>query len=275
MLADPQLFGDRAAPAVLLVAGTGGCMMSWPDEFCTQLAAGGRCVIRYDQRDTGQSTVDAARAGRYGLRELAADAVAVLDGLGAARAHLVGASAGGAVAQLLALDHATRVASLTLLSTSPLAPGCTALALPGPSLRVRCELDDIEAPDWADPASVAEYLTEAARVRAGHERPFDRVGARALADRIVAHGTDLRVSLANHAALRYGDPWHDRLATLTAPTLVVHGTADPLVPLAHGTELAARIPGARLLTLPGAGHDLARADWPVAIPAILRHTGPP
>ena len=264
-----QSFGSPGASALLLVAGSGACMMSWEDEFCQGLAAG-RHVVRFDQRGTGQSTMD---FGPVGPDELAGDAIGLLDRLGIARAHLVGASAGGAVAQLMALGHGDRVASLTLLAASPEAPGGTALGLPGPSLRMRIALDDVEPPDWRDPESVAAHLVELARLRAGRERPFDSAAARALARRIVAHAADPRAGLSRPAAA--GRPWHHRLPTLTVPTLVVHGTADPVVPFAHGEELAARIPGARLLPLPGAGHDLDRADWPVVIEAIRRHTGPP
>src|SRR5205823_13304011 len=125
----------------------------WAEEFCGRLAAARRYVVRYDQRDTGRSAAHPAGAPAYGLGDLAADAAGLLDTLGLGRAHLVGASRGGMVAQLVALDRPDRVASVTLLSTS-VGPGDP--DLPPAALRVRLALDDA-APATADRASVVEH----------------------------------------------------------------------------------------------------------------------
>src|SRR3954454_88127 len=116
-------FGDPADPPVLLIMGSGASMLWWDEAFCAALAAGGRFVVRYDHRDTGRSSVCPPGRPDYGGAHLGAGAARVLDGHGIARAHVVGGSMGGALAQLLALDHPERVASLVLLSPSPAGPG--------------------------------------------------------------------------------------------------------------------------------------------------------
>src|SRR4051812_14758820 len=146
-------FGDPADAPVLLITGIGASMLWWDEAFCAVLAAGGRFVIRYDHRDTGRSTSYAPGRPAYTGDDLVADAARVLDGYGIARAHVVGVSMGGALAQLLALDHPDRVASLMLMSTSPAGP---AHDLPGVAEPYRAFLATAEL-DWADRASVIAY----------------------------------------------------------------------------------------------------------------------
>jgi pimeloyl-ACP methyl ester carboxylesterase len=264
-----EAFGDPRAPPVLLIMGMGASMLWWEDEFCAALAAGGRFVIRYDHRDTGRSeTYPPGRPG-YGGDDLVADAVRILDGYGIARAHVVGLSMGGALAQLLALDFADRVASLVLMSTSPAGP---ADDLPAPTDAYRASAAAAEV-DWNDPASVSESVVADARVLAGAERPFDEARVRALVARDVERARS-PAGAQNHALLDGGEPWRDRLGAIAVPTLVVHGSADPLFPLGHGRALAGEIPGARLLVLDGAGHGLDPADWDDVVPAIVDHTTP-
>jgi pimeloyl-ACP methyl ester carboxylesterase len=123
-------FGDPADPPILLVMGLGGSMLWWPDEFCRSLAEPGRFVIRYDQRDTGRSTTYEPGHPGYSGGDLLADAVALLDAYALPAAHLAGVSSGGALVQLLALDHPNRVLSLLLISTSPAATGDRTLPAP-------------------------------------------------------------------------------------------------------------------------------------------------
>jgi pimeloyl-ACP methyl ester carboxylesterase len=269
-----QGVGDRADPPVVLIMGTGGSMDRWEDGFCERLASGGRFVIRYDHRDTGRSVSYPPGAPGYTGADLVADAAALLDALDLPSAHLVGLSMGGGIAQVVALDHPDRVASLTLMSTSPVGAAPAARDLPPMSAALRAAFAKPAAePDWSDRAAVIDHLVEA-------ERPYSAPGAfderavRALVARVLDRTRNIESSVKNHSLLEGGDSSGLRLARIRAPTLVIHGTADPLFPLGHGEALASEIAGARLLVLEGVGHELPRAAWDVVVPAILEHTAP-
>jgi pimeloyl-ACP methyl ester carboxylesterase len=262
-----ETFGSPTDPAILLIMGAGASMDWWQDDFCARLAAGPRYVIRYDHRDTGQSTSYPPGEPGYTSDDLVADAAALIAVLGVGRAHVVGQSAGGALAQVLALDHPERVASLTLVATSPAGPDPD---LPSMTDEASAAFAAIAEPDWSDRAAVIEYLTEQWRAGAGRSRPFDAEETRALSTRVVDRTTNMESSMKNAYAAEGTDRWRERLGGLDVPTLVVHGTEDPLFPLGHGEALAREIPGAELLTLEGGGHELARRDWDVVVPAILR-----
>jgi pimeloyl-ACP methyl ester carboxylesterase len=261
-------FGDPADPPILLVMGIGASMLWWDDGFCRMLADGGRFVIRYDHRDTGRSvTYEPGRPG-YGGADLVTDAAGVLDAYGIPAAHIVGVSAGGAMAQLLALDFADRVRSLTLVSTT-LAVSADR-ALPPPTAEFGRFVTTVEV-DWSDSESVIEYLVDYCRVLAGEERPFDEAAFRALASRDVGRASDFRAA-QNHDLLHDDGRPGESLSSISSPTLVIHGTADPMFPIGHGEALAEAIPDARLLRLEGAGHGVYQADWEAIVAAILEHT---
>lgn len=261
-------FGDPADPPVLLVMGTGASMLWWEEDFCRLLAGRGRFVIRYDHRDTGRSSTSPPGRPGYTGADLVEDAVRVLDGYDIPAAHVVGVSAGGAFAQLLALDFPTRVRSLVLISTSPALPG--ERALPPATQRYREFLATADV-SWSDEESVVEYLVGYARMLAGVERPFDDAAARDLVRRDVARARDIAAS-ENHGVVEDGGKSRPPLSAIAVPTLVIHGTADPMFPLEHSEALAAEIPGASLLTLRGAGHGVERADWETIVAAIATHT---
>lgn len=253
-----ETFGDPADPAILLIHGVGSTMLSWDEAFCERLT--GRHVIRYDLRDSGRSVTGPVGEVDYTLRDLVADAVGLLDALDIERAHLVGMSGGAAIAQLVALDHPERVASLTLASATPGIPGEEAGDLPPPTVAYE------EAPkdDWV------EYVAAAERPYSPH---FDEQAARALAERIVARARDIEASTTNPYLAEPGPPWRARLGEIAAPTLVIHGADDPMFPLAHAEALAREIPGAELLALPETGHEyFPPATWDVVVPALLRHS---
>jgi pimeloyl-ACP methyl ester carboxylesterase len=263
-----ESFGDPTHPPVLLVMGLGASMLWWDEDLCRELAAGGRFVIRYDHRDTGRSTsYEPGRPG-YDGADLTADAVGVLEGYGLPSAHVVGLSAGGGIAQELALDLPARVLSVVLISTSPAAP--VDRDLPPPTEDFRRFVAEAEV-DWSDRGSVIEHLVAYARLLAGGRRPFDEAGSRDLVRREVERA-DSVPSLQNHDLLAQGDEPRPPLSSIDVPTLVVHGSADPVFPLAHGQAIAEAIPGATLLTIDGGGHGLDRVDWPTVVPAILDHT---
>jgi pimeloyl-ACP methyl ester carboxylesterase len=248
--------------------GVGGSMLWWEEGFCRMLAEGGRLVIRYDHRDTGRSVTYEPGAPEYTGSDLVADAVGVLDAYGIPAAHIVGVSAGGAFAQLLALAFPKRVLSLVLISTSPATPG--ERQLPPATERYRRFLATAEV-DWSDRDSVIDHLVGHSQMLAGGERPFDEAAARELVRRDVERARNIAAS-ENHAALPDGELPLAPLSSIAVPTLVIHGTADPMFPLEHGQALAEEIPGARLLTLEGAGHGVDRADWEAIVRAILEHT---
>jgi pimeloyl-ACP methyl ester carboxylesterase len=265
-----ETFGDAADPAILLIAGAQGSMLSWEDEFCERLASGARHVIRYDQRDTGRSvTYEPGKPGYTG-RDLVDDAVAILDVLEVERAHVVGISAGGGVGQELGLLYPDRVASLTLISTSPVIP--IGRELPPASAEILAQfVQPPSDPDWSNREAVVEYVVEAARAYAARSRPFDEEPWRRLAGRDFDRGSNIASSTKNHFIAADGPALSKRLGEIAAPTLVVHGTEDPLFP-GHGEALAEEIPNAELLLLERTGHELPRVVWDDVVPAILRHT---
>jgi pimeloyl-ACP methyl ester carboxylesterase len=262
-------FGHADDPAILLIMGSAASMDWWEDEFCERLAAGRRFVVRYDHRDTGRSVSYDAGAPPYTGRDLIGDAVGVLDALGLASAHLVGMSMGGAFAQLIALDHPDRVDSLTLVSTSPSGGDPD---LPEMSHETAAEFAAIARPDWSDRSAVIDYQVQLAGVLASRSRPFDEEEFRRLAGRVFDRTTNVEASFTNHDLLRGDERWRERLGELDVPTLVIHGTEDPLLPYGHALALVREIPGAELLPLEATGHELPRRVWDVVVPAILAHT---
>jgi pimeloyl-ACP methyl ester carboxylesterase len=263
-----EAFGDPTDPPILLVMGLGSSMLWWDEDFCRLLAGGGRSVIRYDHRDTGRSTAYEPGSPGYSGADLVADAAGVLDAHGIEAAHVVGVSAGGAMAQLFALDFPDRVLSIVPVSTSPAVP--VDRDLPPPTDEFRHFVAEVTV-DWTDSESVIEYLTGYCRLLAGGQRPFDERACRDLLRRDAERAGGL-ATLQNHDLMANDDGPHPPLSSIAVPTLVIHGTADPMFPLAHGEALAGAIPGATLLRLDGAGHGLDRADWPTIVPEILSHT---
>jgi pimeloyl-ACP methyl ester carboxylesterase len=261
-------FGDPGDPAILLVMGVGGSMLWWDERFCRMLTNGGRFVVRYDHRDTGRSVTYEPGHPGYSGADLVADAAGVIDAYGLPAAHIVGVSAGAAFAQLLALDFADRVLSLVLISTSPATPRDR--GLPPPTNEFRNFVATAEV-DYSNPESVVDYLVGYARVLNGRRRPFDEVASRELARRDVGRARNVG-TLQNHDVLADDGRPRETLSSIKVPTLVIHGTADPIFPLGHGEALTEEIPGATLLTLEGAGHGVDRADWETIVAAILEHT---
>lgn len=253
-----ETFGAPRDPAVLLVHGACASMLWWPRAFCTALAARGRYMIRFDSRDTGRSTHYPPGRPPYGMRDLAADAVGLLDALGVASAHVVGRSMGGGVALVAALDHPGRVASLTLMTTTTGDPD-----LPPPVAAF--------PPRAGDPV---EYVVAVLRAYAGPSPYFDEVAVRSVAEADVARTVSLESALTNHFVMRLDGPESGGWGDVRVPTLVVHGAVDPVHPLPHGAALAAAVPGARLLVMPDTGHDLPPEQFDTVVAALVAHTAP-
>jgi pimeloyl-ACP methyl ester carboxylesterase len=275
--------GHSDAPVILLVMGLGTQMIAWPEPFIQGLVGQGFRVIHYDNRDIGQSqylhgapapnliwALLASRLGLplnlgYRLSDMATDGVALLDALGIEKAHVVGASMGGMIAQLMAASHAERVHSLTSIMSSSGKPG-----LPGPSPELRkrmlakrpssptreeaiaLSVAGLNAMSYPDPTRAPDAFEDVAG--RAYDRGYNPAGMKRQLLAIIADGS--RVS---------------RLKTITAPTLVIHGRADPLVPLANSEDIARHIPGARLEVIDQMGHDLPPSQLNRMVDLIADH----
>ena len=267
-----EAIGERGDPAILLIGGATWSMDWWDDELCRRLADRGRLVVRYDNRDTGRSTSYPPGAPGYARPDMFADAMAVLDELEIDRAHVVGLSMGGHFALSLALDHRDRVATLTLMCTSSVGPGDE--GLPGITPELQAAMAEAgPEPDWDDRDAVIDHVVEGERHYAGPGN-FDEPRMRAIAGRVYDRSNDMAASLANHFLVTGGEPVRPRLGELAGlPTLVLHGTADPLFQLPHGRALADEIPGARLVELDGVGHEVPPPRmWAQLVDALVEHT---
>ena len=276
-----EIFGEPTAEPMLLIMGLGAQMVLWDDAFCEQLAARGFRVIRFDNRDIGQSSklsggkrlgaVELLKlrflkipvAAPYRIIDMARDTTGLMDVLGIKSAHLVGASMGGMIAQEVAISFPERVRSLTsIMSTTgnPKVPPPTkeaAAMLMAPPPTTREEYFARFAQTWkilrvgSFPEDEALDPSRAARI---YSRGLNPAGV----------GRQLRAILASGSR-------KTRLASVTAPTLVIHGTVDPLVHPMGGRDTAASIPGARLLMIEGMGHAIPIPMWPQIIGAIAEH----
>ena len=263
-----EAFGERTDPPLLLIAGAASSMDWWEDEFCRRLAAGGRYVVRYDHRDTGRSTSFTAGAPPYSQEDLTNDAAGLLDALELAPAHVVGMSMGGGIAQRLAVEHPERLRTLTLMSTAAVPDGTGEDVGPVPE-----PATGENETDWSDRKTAVDRLVMDVR-RCGGPFTADEPQLRRLAERVFDRTTDMAASQHNHGLSGAGSPIRDRLATITAPTLVLHGTLDPVFAMAEAETLVREIPGARLVALDGGGHEYPPgALWQVVITELLRHTG--
>ena len=275
-----QAFGDPSATPILLIMGASASMLMWPEEFCEQLAAGGRYVIRYDNRDTGRSIHYPVGEPGYTVEDMADDAAAVLDAYGIDTAHIVGASMGGMITQQVALRHRNRARTITPIMSTPdpgaimaaMAGGDDSTALSPPTAEVMAVAMSPEPLDFADKQAVIDNRVKMFRILHGPAYPYDEAAMADIASRDFDRDPNL-ASTQNHAlAIQQTPSWRSRLSSLDIPTLVIHGTADPILPYDHGVALAKEIPGAELLTMEGVGHELPREEFDNVIGAILRHT---
>ena len=266
-------FGSPTDPTILLVAGAAASMDWWDARLCARLAEGGRHVVRYDHRDTGESTTGRPGAPAYDGWQPARDCRDLVEALDVGPVHLVGVSMGGGIAQWVALHRPDLVSTLTLVSTT--AVGGVHADLPGPAARVQQSfVAPLADPDWADAAAYADWVVAGARTYAG-TITLDEQRVRETAEEVHARSHDVAAA-GNHWLVVGGDDEASEpldVRRIAAPTLVVHGSEDPLFPLPHGEALAAAVPDARLVVLTGVGHEVPPpATWDVFVPAVLRHT---
>ena len=262
-----ERFGDPDAPPVLLVMGLGGGMLGWPSGFCQLLVERGLQVIRFDNRDVGESThlddapepdVMAVVAGdtssaSYTLSEMAADSAGLLDALGLDSAHVVGVSLGGMIAQTLAIDHPQRVRSLTSISSSTSDP---TVGQPSPKALKALAVSPPQTREAAMDHAVAVF-----EVIGSPGFPLDEPGVRERAGASYDRGSDpAGVARQMVAALASPDRTSD-LRSVEVPALVLHGAEDPLVDISGGRATAEALPNAELVVIDGMGHDLPPALW--------------
>jgi len=282
---DVEQFGEPAAPPVLLIMGLAMPAAAWPDEFIERLVKHGLRVIRFDNRDAGRSS--RARGTRrhgaqvailralmrlpvhapYTLDDMAKDAVGVLDALDIGRAHIVGASMGGMIAQVLAARHPERVATLTSIMSSSGNPSPRVALGRLRALRVLLRpptgLDTVEG--------ITEHLMHVFGVIGSPGFRAERPEMRTRLEKVARRGYDRAGSERQLLAVLASGDRRPLLARITAPTLVIHGADDPLVPVAAGIDTARHIPGAQLMIVPGMGHDFAPALQPAIADWIAAH----
>jgi pimeloyl-ACP methyl ester carboxylesterase len=273
-------FGDPGAPAVLLIMGLGAQMILWDEAFCAALVERGFHVVRFDNRDVGLSTkldhagkpsvlaaMEAMRAGKpldapYLLADMADDAVALLDALGIERVHVVGASMGGMIAQTIAIRHPARVQSLTSIMSTTGDPD-----LPNPTPEA---MRALLTPSPGERAAYIEHAVAAVRVLGSPGFPFDEKAVRSRAARSYDRSFHPAGFARQMVAVWASGSRTAALASVRVPALVIHGDADPLIPVAAGRATAAAIQGAALMVIEGMGHDLPRPVWDRIADAIAR-----
>jgi pimeloyl-ACP methyl ester carboxylesterase len=272
-----ETFGDPARPALLLVMGLGTQMLGWRAAFCAQLAERGFHVIRFDNRDVGRSTKFSshrpptagqllrrdASAAAYTLADMADDGAGLLDCLGIDRAHVAGASMGGMIAQTIAIRHPDRVLSLASIMSNTGArwSGQPSLGLYSVLLK--------RAP--RDREGYVAHQMEVFRKTGSPGFPRDEAELRELATASFDRGHDPAGAGRQLAAIIASGDRTAELGSIRVPTIVIHGTKDKLVAPSGGRATAKAIPGARLVTIDGMGHDLPRGAWPRIVAAIAEN----
>ncbi|MEO9140203.1 MAG: alpha/beta fold hydrolase [Jatrophihabitans sp.] len=271
-----ETLGDPGGHPVLLIMGLGGQLIAWPDRFCEDLAARGCYVIRFDNRDVGASThfheapmpnLMAAFMGdlstaTYTLDDMAQDAFGLLDALEVSAAHVVGMSLGGMIAQAMAIRSPDRVLSLTSIMSTP----DPALSNPTPQAQAA-----LMTPLPSSRDEAVEQAVVAGRVVASPANPLDEEWMREVAGRSWDRAPDPVGIMRQTMAVYASGARTDALRELPVRTLVIHGADDPLINVAAGRLTAELIPDARLVVLPGMGHDLPQALWPQLIDEIAGH----
>jgi pimeloyl-ACP methyl ester carboxylesterase len=272
-----SITGDERAPALVLIMGTAAPLTMWDDGFCQALADRGFRVIRFDYRDTGRSSqtpgpmppsihqmMAAFAEGRlrlaYRLEDLADDVIGLLDALRIERAHLLGLSQGGGVAQLAALRAPQRVSALTLVATSTASPD-----VPPPDAET---MSVLMSPLPTDRQSFLDWNVLMYTRTGGTNPPPDVDWIRRRAERTWEHGWTASGFLRHLLAVISATNRRPLLASLKLPVSIVHGHADPIFPVAAAQGLATAIPGARLEIVPGMGHDLPPVFWSAVLEAV-------
>ncbi|MED0875542.1 alpha/beta hydrolase [Bacillus mobilis] len=266
-----ESFGNSENPVVLLIMGAMCSMVYWDEEFCQRLADTGRYVIRYDNRDVGRSTTYELGSSNYTVVDMADDAVGVLDAYHIDKAHIVGMSLGGMIAQIIALRNPQRVLSITLIASGLFGSDDNNRNLPPIDEKILAYHANGAKLDWSDEESVANYLVAGSALLCGSKHTFDENRAHKQVEKEIKRANNL-LSMFNHSLLKGDDSYEGKLKEINIPTLVIHGTEDIVLPYEHSLALVNEIPNALLLTLEGSGHEIHFDDWDYIINAITKHT---
>ncbi|WP_428120449.1 alpha/beta fold hydrolase [Candidatus Poriferisodalis sp.] len=272
-------FGNPGDIPILLVMGASAQMILWEEGFIAGLVDGGRYVIRFDNRDTGQTTCFDLEQETYGLADMANDAVGVLDAYGLDSAHLVGASMGGMISQQVAMDHPDRIRTMTSIMSTPAGGEIARAIFMGETPELPSPLPEyIELTlKWV----LEPPLTREDRVRsrlenfgalAGSRAEFDVECFTAIFEREYDRAANWPAMHNHGMALMDEDNRAEKLRGISTPTIVIHGTEDPILPYPHGEATVEAIGGARMVTLDRVGHELPEVVWPQVTEAILAHT---
>ena len=274
-------FGDADAPPIVLIMGLAAQMIAWDDDFCIELAARGYRVIRFDNRDIGLSTrldhlglpnvvalLQEQMQGKpvsapYTLSDMAADVIGLLDALDIESAHVVGASMGGAIAQTLAIEHPHRLRTMTTIMSTSGAPG-----LPPPKPEA---LQLLLTPTPTEQTAYYQRYVQTWKVLRGPGFPLDEARDLERAAQTYTRGLNPAGVARQLAAILASGSRGEALRAVRVPTLVIHGDADPLVPVECGIDVAQRVPGAKRLIIEGMGHALPIPMWPRIVDTIAKH----
>ena len=266
-----DIHGPETGEPMLLIMGLGAQMIAWPMEMVEDLAARGYRVARYDNRDVGLShkfesagapdmteVFKAMMSGQkpvvpYILSDMAADAAGMIDALGFGRAHVVGASMGGMIAQMLAAEYPDKVLSLTSIMSTTGNPG-----LPPAKPEAIARLSDRGPDPREDLPAFLDHAVSGAKIMAGKGNPIDEAAQRVISEATFRRSFYPSGFARQYAAIVASGDRRASLATITAPTVVIHGADDPLVPIEGGHDTAAVVPGAEMHTVAGMGHNLPK-----------------
>ncbi len=269
-----ETFGRPTDPTVVLIMGFSMQMVAWDDRFCEALAARGFHVVRFDNRDVGLSSritggpapdVFAALSGdsssaSYSLDDMADDVAGLIDALGVSSAHVVGVSMGGMIAQLVAIRHPSRVRSLaSIMSTT----GARGIGQPTPAAGAV-----LMTPPPSDRDGVQDHAVNLVTVIGSPGFPLDEAAVRARAARAFDRGVDPMGVARQLVAIFTARDRTAALGALKAPTVVIHGAADPLIGPDAGEATARAIADARYVSIQGMGHDLPQGAWPTILDAV-------
>lgn len=263
-----ESFGHPGHAPLVLIMGATASLVWWEQEFCQRLADQGFFVIRYDNRDVGKSTTYPAGETHYSTLDLADDVLAVMDGYGLDSAHLVGMSLGGMLAQLVAIRNPERVKTITLIASGIWDDKPELPTIDPAVLEYHATAGSL---DWNNEAEVISYLVGGWRILNGSRHPFDEERTFQLAEAEVKRANSL-LSMFNHSMLTGGDELYGQSDRIQAPSLIIHGTEDKVLPFEHALEMKKTIPRSTLLELKGAGHEIHPLDWDLIIEAMARHT---